>query len=146
MACAQETASTARRALILAATTGVLLASGLSCSPTHPDITGSAELLRAAALDQAKKENKQVFLLFTEPGSDPCKRYDAYHADPDVMRIIGKHFVILKIDVIETPGGEHLFGEHGDRKTVPLFSILDSNGMLLANSADGGQNIGFPTK
>src|SRR3954468_20055591 len=119
----------------------VLVATGASCSSRYPDITGSAELLRAAALDQAQKENKQVFLLFTEPNCEWCQRYDAYHSDPEVMKIIGKHFVLLKIDVMDTPGGAYLFAEHDGQKaqTLPLFSILDTRGMTLVNSADGGR-------
>jgi len=144
---ANHTKTTANRALMrYAAAVALLLAVGRSCSRTYPDITGSAELLRAAALDQAKKEHKQVFLLFTAPDCDWCKQYDAYHEDPNVMRIIGKYFVLLQIDVYETPGGEHLFGEHGGSDKLPLFSILDPNGMLLANSGEGDGNIGFPTK
>jgi thioredoxin-related protein len=125
----------------------LLLATGIACSSRYPDISGSAEILRAAALDQAKKEHKQVFLLFTQPNCEWCRRYDAYHSDPEVMQIIGKHFVLLKIDVMETPGGQYMFPEYDDKETegLPLFSILDSGGITLVSSADSGQNIGFPT-
>jgi hypothetical protein len=129
-----------------AAAIGLLFASCLACSPTYPDISGSAELLRAAALDQAKKEDKQVFLLFTAPDCDWCKQFDVYHSDPEVMKVISKHFVLLKIDVRQTPGGDHMFAQYGGTDRLPLFSILDYKGMLLANSGDGDENIGFPTQ
>jgi hypothetical protein len=51
--------------------------------------------------------------------------------------------VIAKVDVAETPGGEQMYLEHAPRN-VPGFSILDSHGMLLADSGEGDSNVGFP--
>jgi uncharacterized protein DUF255 len=127
-------------------TCGFLLAVCVSCScDRHPDISGSAEVLQKAALSRAKKEGKQLFLLFTTPGASWCERFEAYHADPEVQRVLGKYFVLLRIDRIETPGGEHMYVGYGGTGSFPAFSILASDGMLLANSGDGDQNVGFPT-
>jgi hypothetical protein len=69
---------------------------------------------------------------------------DNYHADAEVSRVIGKHFVLVRVDIAETPGGEQMYLEHGGMRGAPAFSILDSKGMLLADSGDVGQNVGFP--
>jgi Thioredoxin-like len=132
-----------RRAAIL----GLLLLACLSCSKERrTDITGSAELLRSAGLKRAKDEGKQLFVLFTSQGCEWCERYDQFHADNEVSRVLGKHLVMLKIDVFETPGGMHMYQEYGGTNTVPEFSILDASGMLLANSGEGEAKIGFPAK
>jgi len=124
---------------------GLLLAVCVACScKRHPDISRSAEILQKAGLSRAKKEEKRLFLLFTTPGASWCERFDAYHADPDVQRVLGRYFVLLKIDRIETPGGEHMYVEFGGTGSFPAFSILAADGMLLAKSGDGEQNIGFP--
>lgn len=124
----------------------VLLATCVSCSSNrHPDISGSAEMLCKAALSKAKQEGKRVFVLFTAPGASWCERFDAYHADPEVRSVLGKHFVLLRIDRQETPGGEHMYEGYGGTGSVPAFSILAADGMLIANSGGGAENIGFPT-
>jgi thioredoxin family protein len=123
-----------------------LLLGCLSCGPPRPpiDISGSAEVLLSKALAEAKKSDKHVFLLFTSPTCEWCKRFDTYHSDPDVTSVLNKHFVLLNVDIEDTPGGVQMYGEHGGAGTVPSFSILDGKGMQLANSGDGDQNIGFP--
>jgi hypothetical protein len=131
----------------------VLLAACLSCSgpASRPPQIPTAEQLRADALAMARKEGKQVLLLFTDPASDfPdtnwCELFDKYHADADVSRVINTHLVLIRIDITETPGGKQMYFEFGGVGSVPSFSILDAHGMLLANSGDGDQNIGFPAQ
>ena len=123
----------------------LLLVVSTSCSCNrYPDISDSAEMLRTAALSKAKKEDKRLFMLFTSPGMVWCDLFNAYHADTEVKRVLSKHFVLLRIDREETPGGENMYVGHGGTGSLPAFSILAADGMLLANSGDGDQNIGFP--
>jgi Thioredoxin-like len=130
-----------------AAIVGVLLFSCASCERPHPiDISGSAEILRDKALAQARKENKQVFVLFTSPACGWCQRFAEFHSDPEVRGVIEKHLVLLPVDIVETPGGEQMYMEHGTLRGVPAFSIISGHGMLLANSGDGEENLGFPVK
>jgi len=117
----------------------------LSLIKWQPKISGSAEVLRSAGLKRAKDEGKQLFLLFTAPGCEWCARYDQYHADSDVSRVVDKHLVMLKMDVMETPGAMEMYQQYGGSGAVPEFSILDAHGMLLANSGEEGGKIGFPT-
>jgi thioredoxin-related protein len=104
----------------------------------------SANQLRAEGLEQAKREGKQVFLIFGSQGCGWCKVFDKYHSDPDVARVLDKHFVLVKVSTDENPGGEEMYNEHGKARGVPAFVILDAGGKVLADSGDGGKNIGFP--
>jgi thiol-disulfide isomerase/thioredoxin len=100
--------------------------------------------LRADGVNQAKAEGKRVFLTFGSSGCGWCKIFDKYHADPEVARVVAKYFVFVKVSIDENPGGDKLYLEYGKQRGVPAFSILDSNGKVLADSGDEGQNIGFP--
>ena len=123
----------------------VLCAHGLSCSGSKVP-TGNvptAEKIRADALAKAKKEQKEVMLIFTQANSVWCELLDKFHADSDVAQILNKHFVFAKVDLDETPGGEQMYAEHPPRN-APGFAILDANGAILSDSGEGDQNIGFP--
>src|SRR5439155_6721818 len=103
----------------------------------------TAEKIRADAVAQAKKDGKLVLLVFAAHDKSWSDRLDAYHADADVSSVLGKHFVITRIDVEETPAGLEMYLEHAPRN-APAFSILDSRGMILSDSGEGSQNVGFP--
>jgi len=123
----------------------VLLSFCVSCSdPMKPDPRfPTAEKIRSDALAAAKKEGKSALLVFSMQGNIWCESLDQFHADPEVRGVLGKHFVLGRVDIQETPGGMHMLAEHGFGD-APAFSILDYKGMLLANSSEGGQNFGFP--
>src|SRR5262249_32633507 len=97
-------------------------------------------------LSQAGKEGKRVFLIFGSPTCGWCKRFEAYHADPEVSRVVGKYLVIVKVDVVKNPGGQALYDKYGKPRGVPAFTILDSSAKALADSGDADKNIGFPFK
>lgn len=109
-------------------------------SPNVP----TAEKIRADALAEAKAVGKGVMLVFAMRDQSWCDLLDKYHSHPNVSRVIGTHLVLARVDIAETPGGEQMYLEHGGMRGAPAFSILDSKGMLLADSGDVGQNVGFP--
>lgn len=104
----------------------------------------SAAKLRAEGLRQAKENGKRVFLIFGSSGCGWCKVFEKYHADPEVGRTLDKHIVLVKVSTDENPGGEEMYLEYGKQRGVPAFSILDSDGKVLADSGGAGHNIGFP--
>jgi hypothetical protein len=113
--------------------------------PMRPDPRyPTAEKIRGDALAAAKKEGKSALLVFSMQGDVWCESLDRFHADPEVQAVLSKHFVLGRVDILETPGGRHMLEEHGFAGTVPALSVLDFKGMLLANSGDGEQNFGFP--
>ncbi|MBY0513383.1 MAG: thioredoxin family protein [Gemmataceae bacterium] len=103
-----------------------------------------AKQLVADAQAKAKQEGKAVFLVFGSPGCVWCKHFDKFHADPEAAKVVGKYFVLVKVDVALTPGGEDLYQKYGGDRGVPAWTILDPAGKELADSGDGDQNVGFP--
>jgi thiol-disulfide isomerase/thioredoxin len=126
---------------------GVVLASCLLGAADEPKEKGiAAAQLRSAGLAQAKKDNKQLFLIFGSPSCSWCRVFEKYHADAAVSGVIGKHLVLVKVDVEENAGGQEMYDEYGKARGVPAFVILDAAGKVLADSGDGDKNIGFPFK
>jgi Highly conserved protein containing a thioredoxin domain len=126
---------------------GVVLASCLLSSADEPKDKGiAAAQLRSAGLAQAKKEDKQLFLIFGSPSCGWCRVFEKYHADDAVTKVISKHLVLVKVDVEENPGGQEMYDEYGKARGVPAFVILNAAGKVLADSGDGDKNIGFPFK
>ena len=103
-----------------------------------------AEAILADGLAQAKKDSKVVFLQFGSPTCGWCKYLDKYHADSDVRKILGRHLVIVKVDIVTNPGGDKMYEKFGEQRGVPAFSFLDSDSKVLADSGDKGENTGFP--
>ena len=103
----------------------------------------AAELL-AIGLAQAKKEDKRVFLIFGSPTCGWCKYFEKYHVDPEVSPVIGKHVVLVKVDIVDNPGGNDMYLKHGVDRGVPAWSILNVEGKVLSHSGNGRENLGFP--
>ncbi len=77
--------------------------------------------------------------------------------DPEVSKILAKHYVTVRLDVmengskksLENPGGGKVLADLGGEKSgLPFFAFLDAKGkkMADANALPGGQNIGCPAK
>jgi hypothetical protein len=107
----------------------------------------AAEKMRDAAVTQAKKDGKRVFLWFSAAESPFCELMDRFHAEREVAEVLDRHCTILSIDVHQTPGGAELYYQTGYDRGVPAFAILDQDGIIVADSGslDQASNIGFPT-
>jgi len=119
----------------------------LGCTDPRQPTGGSiptAEKVRGDALAAAKWQDKAVFLLFTTASEEWSDRYRQLLSREPAKAVFDRHFVRADIDVVETPGGSNLYQECGGTGTIPAFTILDGNGMMLAESGSGDENIGFP--
>lgn len=69
-------------------------------------------------------------------------------ARPEIAPILGKYFVIRKIDTERTIGGEEVFNHYtgGESPGIPWFVFLDAEGKAIADSGKGEANIGCPFK
>ncbi|MFN9756739.1 MAG: DUF255 domain-containing protein [Planctomycetota bacterium] len=103
----------------------------------------------AAALAQAKKEQKVAFLHFGAPWCGWCHKLEAWMARPEVAARLGKDFVDVKVDEDRMAGGMELKkaqmaaagpGDGG----IPWFVFLDGDGKQLAHSTGPQGNTGFP--
>src|SRR5262245_40287093 len=124
------------------------LALFLFCSclgPPQPRMGPSvAEATLSSTKARAKQEGKHVFLLFVAPECDWCDCFDRYHDDPEVRRLVDKYFVLARVAVKATPGGEPTYLAHGGTRGAPAFTPRDHHCAFLASSGYAGNNIGFP--
>ncbi len=107
----------------------------------------AAELL-ADAQARAASEHKRVFLTFGAPWCGWCHKLENWMATAEVKALLAKDFVIRKIDVDRTVGGQELYAQYRPANDgIPWFCVIDAAGKPLATSVnDKDENIGFPSK
>jgi thiol-disulfide isomerase/thioredoxin len=118
----------------------------------------TADALFAQAKAEAKTEHKNVLMVFSASWCGPCKLYQRFLEDPQMMPITERAFAIQRIDVGEregdprhsdTPGGAALRSSLGARGEpgFPFLVMTDENGKPIVNSyrnADANSNVGYP--
>jgi hypothetical protein len=118
---------------------------GLGLVDKRDDGLTAPILIRQEALAEAKKQNKRLLLWFSAPYSDLATLMDRFHADSQVAQVLGKYFVIKKVDIQKDFGGEQVYLDAGPIRGVPALSMLNSAGNLLADSGqDQENNFGYP--
>ncbi len=110
-----------------------------------------AKDVHAAALAQAKTENKRVFMHFGAPWCGWCHRLENWMAEPEIAALLAKDFVDLKIDQDRMTGGKEMIDAEIAAAGVkaggiPWFVFSDATGKQLANSTGPKGNTGFPYK
>lgn len=123
---------------------GLMAAFMATVTADEPKNKAPAADLLSAGLAKAQKETKRVFLVFGSPTCGWCKYFDKYHSNPEVSRVIGKHLVLVKVDIVDNAGGEAMYKKYGAERGVPAWVILDEASTVLGDSGDGKDNIGFP--
>jgi hypothetical protein len=97
-------------------------------------------------IDRSRLEKKNLFLVFAFRGCGICRIFDNYHNDTIVKEILGKYFIIRKIDINRTPGGKEIYTTYG-KTGFPSWTIIDSTKTVIVDSGnlkDRKGNIGFP--
>ena len=102
----------------------------------------------------AKKENKNVFLMFDASWCTWCKRMDQNMNNSLCKDFFDDNYVTVHLAVneseenkkLENPGGVDFYNSlRGDARGIPFWIIFDSNGNILDNSLDpNSNNIGSP--
>jgi len=97
-------------------------------------------------LARASSEDKLVFLHFGAPTCGWCHKLDAFLARADMMPLINREFVDVKLDLSRMMGADEILRRYNPGKSggIPWFVFLDSRGKALATSNGPKGNIGYP--
>lgn len=122
----------------------------------------TAQQVLVKAYKQAKKENKNVILMFHASWCGWCKKMDASIEDAKCKAFFDANYVVIHLTVdeskdkknLENPGANEVrLKFHGDKAGLPFWVVLDKEGKLLADSYtrkegvskdEAGDNIGCP--
>jgi thiol-disulfide isomerase/thioredoxin len=99
-----------------------------------------------AALAEATRSDRKVFLHFGAPWCGWCKRLEAWMATPEIAPLLAKDYVDAKIDQDRMIGAKEIFERYNKRaeEGIPWFVILDAKGNGLVDSTGEKGNIGYP--
>jgi len=103
----------------------------------------AAEKLLSDACAKAKRESKLVFVAsgFKECGW--CRVFERYHARPEVSEILGKYYVIVKIDTHYMPDGKEVFSKLAE-PGAPSWVIITPDRKPIVDSYASTGNVGYP--
>jgi len=122
----------------------------------------ATELILNNTFQQAKKENKNVFIMFKASWCKWCKKMEATMNDETISKYFTDNYIIQHLVVLESAknknlenlGAENLLNKYGGKNQgIPFFLIFDSEADLLADSKmisgeeilkSEGDNIGCP--
>ncbi len=108
--------------------------------------TLKADSVLEAALAEANKSDRRVFLHFGAPWCGWCLKLDAWLARYDIAKVFGKDYVDVKIDMDRMTGAKEVLAKFNASGSggIPWFVILDAKGKPMATSDGPKGNIGFP--
>jgi uncharacterized protein YyaL (SSP411 family) len=117
----------------------------------HQAAPADANAVLKAALAEAKKNDKRVFLHFGAPWCGWCHRLEDWMHRNDISKLLAKDFVDVKVDVDRMTNGNDVLAKYnsaGQKTGIPWFVFLDAEGKPVADCMreENGkkENIGFP--
>lgn len=113
----------------------------------------------SAARVQARREGKNVMVVFHASWCGWCKKFDRMLEDENLKPQFEKSYVIVHLDVLESPdkkalenpgGGEMMASLGGKGAGLPFFAIVSPGGKKLGDSlmkpGDVKSNTGHPSE
>ncbi|MXN93151.1 DUF255 domain-containing protein [Flavobacterium sp. Sd200] len=134
----------------------ILLISLLFALPTiQATAQEQASVLMQQATAQAKKEHKNVFVMFHASWCGWCKKMTKNMNSPACKKFFDDNFVTVELTVqespknknLENPGADELLEQYkGEKAGLPFWVILDDKGKVLTDSFNSkGENLGCPS-
>lgn len=98
------------------------------------------------ALDQAKSQEKRVFLQVGGSNCGWCDKLDHLLTQEHVAAIMGRNYVIAKIDVDRMKDAHEVVERYLPKGVpgIPWYAILDADGEAIVTSDGPNGNIGYP--
>lgn len=127
----------------------LLLMVGTACAQSGP----TAQQLVSAAEVTARKEHKNVFVVFHASWCGWCHKLEKLMGSADYKPLFETNYEVVWVDIAEhdaqhpeTLGGEALAKQLGAAdQGLPFYTILNPNGKTLGDSRNGkAGNIGYP--
>lgn len=113
----------------------------------------TATKILSKASEQAKLENKNVFVIFHASWCGWCKKMEQNLETETIKPYFDANYVKAFITVqerkdkknLETPEGDLVLEKFaGTNQGLPYWVILDSKGKILEDSRVNGENLGSP--
>jgi FimV-like protein len=128
-----------------------LLATSLIASLAVPVRAGepkekwpSAQTLLDIGLSQARAEGKGVHLEFGAPWCGCSRMLDRTMNDPEVVRVLSRHLVLVRVRCDKSAGYEELIKRLGSGTISPIW-FLDADGVKVPGTDNPfSPNVGFP--
>lgn len=125
-----------------------LAAFGICSEPT-------ADQVLQKAMAEAKGSKKNVMVIFHASWCGWCKKLDEFLTEPKMGKLIKKSYVVVHLDVLESPekkalenagGLKYMETFDGAKAGLPFTAIVNPEGRMLINSNRGEkkENIGYP--
>ena len=140
----------------------IILIFGFTQNIQAQETPKSVSVLMKKALQQAKEQNKNIFVLFSASWCTWCKQMDSKMKNSSIKQLFSDHYIIEHFTVLEqkskkhlvNPGAEELLIKYGGQNQgIPFYLIFDNEGSLIADSRmvknkevlkGEGSNIGCP--
>lgn len=113
-----------------------------------------AEVILNNSLIEAKKENKNVLLVFHASWCQWCKLMEKNMNLPETKPLFEKNYITTYLNVqergekkaLENPGGGAMMNRYkGSSAGLPFWLVLNSKGEVLVDSFnEKGENLGSP--
>jgi thioredoxin-related protein len=113
-----------------------------------------AEEIMKMAMKKARKQKKNIFIMWHASWCGWCHRMDTLMNDESIKEYFDDNYVIEHLVVkeakdkkhLENPGAMEMLTEYkGDKSGIPFWVVLDKKGELLMDSfMEPGKNTGCP--
>ncbi|WP_114792288.1 thioredoxin family protein [Niabella yanshanensis] len=132
----------------------LFLFTGFTMVVTAQSTPVSADTILARAFSKAKKEKKNVFIIFHASWCGWCRKMDAAMSDPACKPFFDANYIVEHLTILESKdkrqlenqGAEALFKKYAPADSgIPFWLIYDAKGTLIADAKmPDGSNAGCP--